>query len=152
MNTEKPLGVGLFALGVAGIAFTLQISVKTFNDDPGPQLFPIFGFTILLLCGLGMVFLGKGDFAQTIDAEEASKRFWRGATMSFLFVVYSVGLWLVGFYIATPIMVYAFYHVIAGPGRRTFWKGALYALAVTGGVHLLFATFLHTILPEGSLF
>lgn len=152
MNTDKPLGAGLIALGIIGIAMTMQINVNTFNDDPGPKLFPMFGFVILAVSGLGML-LTSGPAQRTeLTANQKHLRLVRGTTMAVLFILYSLGLWQVGFYLATPIMVYAFYHVIAGTGRRTWWKGGLYALAVTGGVHLVFSTFLHTLLPQGSLF
>jgi energy-converting hydrogenase Eha subunit E len=152
MYTDRALGAGLTVFGIAGILLTMQINVRTFNDDPGPELFPIFGFTILVLCGLGMLIQAKPDPDDGVSAEERRQRFQRGAVMAGLFVLYSIGLWLVGFYIATPIMVYAFYHVIAGPGRRVPWQGVLYALAVTAGVHLIFGEFLHTLLPQGILF
>lgn len=151
MNTDKPLGAGLILFGIAGIAATLQISVRTFNDDPGPQMFPIFGFAILIFCGLGMLFVGA-PAGEDRDPAQSRQRFIRGTVMSALFIGYSAGLWLLGFYVATPIMVYAFYHVIAGPGRRVPWQGAVYALAVTGGVHLIFRVFLNTLLPSGILF
>lgn len=148
MNTDKPLGAGLIAIGIAGIAATMQISVRTFNDDPGPQLFPMLGFTILILCGLGILFLAKPQASE--PAPEGSLA--RGFVMSGLLVAYAVALWLFGFHLATPVMVYAFYHLIAGPGRRRPLDGAVYAVAVTAGVHLVFATLLHTMLPKGILF
>lgn len=156
MNKDKPLGAGLIAIGIAGIIMAMQISVKTFNDDPGPKLFPIFAFAILIFCGLGMLLVGKpgqpNDHISDLTAEEKHVRFVRGSIMCGLFILFSLGLWLFGFYLTTPVMIYAFYHVIAGPGRRIFWRGAVYALSVTGGVHLVFAVFLHTLLPVGSLF
>lgn len=151
MTTDKPLGAGLIAFGLAGIAVTLQINVRTFNDDPGPQLFPMIGFALLILCGLGMLLSAMR--ATPAAAEPKDKEgLTRGALMFGLLVLYSVALWLVGYYVATPLMAYAFYHVIAGPKRRVPWRGAIYALAITGGVHLLFATFLGTLLPRGILF
>ena len=151
MTTDKPLGAGLIAFGLAGIAVTLQINVRTFNDDPGPQLFPMIGFGLLILCGLGM-FLSAMRATPAAAEPKDKEGLTRGALMFGLLVLYSVALWLVGYYVATPLMVYAFYHVIAGPERRVPWRGAIYALAITVGVHLLFATFLGTLLPRGILF
>ncbi|WP_417208508.1 tripartite tricarboxylate transporter TctB family protein [Antarctobacter sp.] len=157
MNTDKPLGAGLIAFGIAGIAATMQISVRTFNDDPGPQLFPIFGFAIMIVCGLGILlnaFRTAPDASPDapIEASPDAASLSRGVVMFGLLVVYSLALWLVGFYVATPLSVYGFFHVIAGRERRVPWRGAVYALAVTGGVHLLFATFLGTLLPRGIVF
>ncbi|MBY6048993.1 tripartite tricarboxylate transporter TctB family protein [Vannielia litorea] len=157
MNTEKPLGAGLIAFGAAGIWATLQISVRTFNDDPGPQLFPILGFSLLVLCGLGMLLTRARQSKVLTEAEadavqEARSSTLRGVVMAGLLVAYSLALWIFGYYIATPLMVYAFYHTIAGPERRVWWRGALYAAAVTLGVHLVFAEMLNTLLPTGLLF
>ena len=98
-----------------------------------------------------MLLLSKPAPATKFTPAEQRERYMRGAVMSGLFVLYSVGLWLFGFYVATPIAVYAFYHVIAGAERRVFWRGAVYALAVTGAVHLVFSMFLNTFLPSGIL-
>lgn len=152
MNTDKPLGAGLIALGVSGIAVTLQISVRTFNNDPGPKLFPMLGFGLLIFCGLGLLFFAKPPAGKPVDPARSREIVQRGAIMSGLMVAYAVGLWQVGYYIATPLCVYAFYHVIAGPEKRVPWKGALYALCVTGGVSLVFSQFLNTLLPQGALF
>ncbi len=152
MNTDKPLGAGLIAFGIAGILVTMQISVRTFNDDPGPRLFPIMGFAILILCGLGMLLTAGPAVASDENPGEARARLVRGALMFGLLVVYSISLWLAGYYVATPILLYVFYHVIAGPENRVPWKGAVYALAITGGVHVVFSEFLNTLLPTGILF
>lgn len=152
MNSDKPLGAGLIAFGMAGIWASMQITARTFNDDPGPKLFPMIGFTILILCGLGMMLVSKPAPEPETSPEERRAEFLRGSTMAGLFFLYSLGLWLIGFYFATPLAVYAFYHVIAGPNRRIFWRGLIYAGVVTGAVHLIFSMFLNTFLPVGSLF
>lgn len=152
MNSDKPLGTGLIAFGIAGIWATMQITARTFNDDPGPKLFPIIGFAILIICGFGMLLFPKPASEERGSAQERRDEFRRGSIMAALFVLYSLALWLVGFYLATPLAVYAFYSVIAGPKRRVFWRGAIYAGAVTGSVHLIFAMFLNTFLPAGTLF
>lgn len=152
MNTDKPLAAGLIVFGMAGIWATMQITARTFNDDPGPKLFPIIGFAILIICGFGMLLFPKPAPEEQISPEDRRAEFRRGSVMAGLFILYSLALWLVGFYVATPLAVYAFYSVIAGPTRRVFWRGATYAGAVTGAVHLVFAMFLNTFLPTGTLF
>lgn len=148
MKTERPLGVGLLVLGVAGIAVASQISVRTFNADPGPKLFPIFACSILVLCGLGLILQRPAAPDPRMDRAAL----FRGLTMAGLLGYYALALWLVGFHIASFTAVLAMYAVIAGPARRVWWQGAIYAGAVTGGVHLLFATMLNAFLPRGILF
>jgi len=145
MATERLLGAGLILVGGGGIAVALQFSTRTFNNDPGPQLFPILACAILLICGAGLIVTGGRDATPKITPQA----FGRGAIMAGLLVLYALGLWLVGFHIATLLGTYAFYHVIAGPEKRVIWRGAVYAVLVTLAVHLMFATLLGAWLPHG---
>ena len=147
MNTERPLGAALLALGAGGIAVASQISVRTFNSDPGPKLFPIFACAILVICGIGLLLSKPEGDQRKLDTTALL----RGLTMAALLVGYALGLWLVGFDIATPVAVFALYWVIAGAERRVWWRGLIYAVAVTGAVHLLFAVALNAFLPHGIL-
>lgn len=148
MNTDKPLGAALVAIGGAGILIAMQISVRTFNNDPGPKLFPIMACTILVICGLGLLFKRSHDPAAAISGPE-----WRrGITMAGLLVGYAAGLWLAGFHVATLIGTFAIYSVIAGRDRRSILRGAIYAVLVTGVVHLVFRVALGAFLPHGILF
>ncbi|TGN56392.1 tripartite tricarboxylate transporter TctB family protein [Paracoccus liaowanqingii] len=148
MNIEKPLGAALVAIGGAGAVIAMQISVRTFNNDPGPKLFPIMACTILVICGLGLLFKRGGEPAPTISGAE-----WRrGTVMAGLLVGYAAGLWLVGFYAATLIGSFAIYYVMAGRERRNILRGAIYAVLVTAVVHLVFRVALGAFLPRGILF
>ncbi|MCA2013681.1 tripartite tricarboxylate transporter TctB family protein [Cereibacter sphaeroides] len=149
MTRDRILGLGLIVLGGIGIALSLGIHAMTFNNDPGPQLFPIFACTILGFCGLMMLLTGRTD-RQTGPAFTAETA--RAGLMAALMVAYGVGLWLLGFAPATALMSFAVYWVIAGPKRRKAWIGALYALLVTGAIWLLFAKLLNAFLPQGILF
>ncbi|MCW1934914.1 tripartite tricarboxylate transporter TctB family protein [Pararhodobacter zhoushanensis] len=147
MNTERPLGAALLALGAGGIAVASQISVRTFNSDPGPKLFPIFACAILVICGIGLLLSKPEGEERKLDMAALL----RGLNMAGLMVGYALGLWLVGFHIATLVAVFALYWVIAGAERRGWWRGLIYAVAVTGAVHLLFAVALNAFLPHGIL-
>ncbi|MFD1796993.1 tripartite tricarboxylate transporter TctB family protein [Paracoccus aurantiacus] len=148
MNTDKPLGAALLVLGAGGVISAAQISVRTFNNDPGPKLFPMMACAILIICGLGLLLRKSNRVTPAIPATE-----WRrGLTMAGLLVGYALGLWLVGFHAATFIGGFALYWAIAGPEKRSLMRGAIYALLLTLGVHLVFKTMLGTFLPQGFLF
>lgn len=144
MNTDKPLGLGLVLLGGAGIVGAMQMHAQTFNDDPGPKLFPILACIILVICGAGLLLQRK------TDAEDAAVpgSFGRGAVIFAALCLYALALWIVGFHIATPVGVFALYYIIAGP-KRVLWQGVVYSIAVTVIVHLVFATLLGAYLPQG---
>lgn len=145
MNTDKPLGVALTALGTAGAVIASQISVRTFNNDPGPKLFPIMACVILVICGFGLIFQRGTGAAKPIPSEE-----WRrGGLMAALLISYALGLWLAGFHIATLVGSFITCWVIAGPERRRPVHGAIYAAGLTLTVHLIFAVALGAFLPRG---
>lgn len=148
MNTDRPLGAALLALGTGGIVLASQLSVRTFNNDPGPKLFPIFACVILIICGLGLILQRQSDDAPPMDRAALV----RGVSMAVLLGFYALALWLVGFHAASLLAVFGLYWIIAGPKRRVWWRGMIYAGAVTLGVHLLFATALGAFLPRGVLF
>ncbi|PWE27581.1 tripartite tricarboxylate transporter TctB family protein [Pararhodobacter marinus] len=148
MNTERPLGAALLALGAGGIALASQLSVRTFNNDPGPKLFPIFACVILVICGLGLILQRPAGDDRPLEREAVI----RGASMAGALVFFAVALWLVGFYVASIVSVFALYWIIAGRERRVWWRGLVYAGMVTLGVHLLFSTALGAFLPHGLLF
>ncbi len=152
MNSDKSLGLGLIVLGIAGIWQTMQIDVFTFSEDPGPKLFPILGFSVLVFCGAGILLFHKRKQIKDGEAKLDLTQQIRGLTISGLLIAYSLGLWLFGYYLTTPILTFAFYYVIAGSSRRVWWRGVVYSAAVTAGVHLLFSQFLNTLLPSGILF
>ena len=151
MRSDMLLGIGLILFASVGIYLTLQMNYRAFTNDPGPQLFPMIGFGILILSGLGIIFgaLKGGHLSTEPDAPES---FLRGTTVVVMMLLYAIGLWLAGFLIATLVALYAFYHLIAGPERRVVWRGALYSAAVTAGIYVTFVIFLDAFLPQGALF
>lgn len=153
MKNDKIVGLIIFVLGLTSLFLTSQIPVKTFTDDPGPRIFPYFGSGILVICGLGILFLQKRN-AEDMDATPfLTKDGWKRAGMiTLLFIVYGLALKFLGFHIATPIMVYLFYHQIAGPGRRFLFRGIIYSLATYGTVYLVFSKLLNAFLPPGIIF
>lgn len=151
LSSNKWLGLGLLVLSGVGLYLTMQIDVRTFNDDPGPQLFPAIGFGLLLVCALGIFFSKAPQEPARDNAQARHIEYQRGAVMAGFLVAYSIGLWLVGYYIATPLAVYGCYHLIATAERRVVWRGVLYAGLVTWGVHLSFVSLLKTLLPVGIL-
>ncbi|WP_439562857.1 tripartite tricarboxylate transporter TctB family protein [Roseinatronobacter sp.] len=149
LTTDRLLGACLVLLGSGGIWNALQISVRTFNDDPGPKLFPILACSILVICGLGMI-LNRNPDAERLHIPKDVLI--RGVTMTVLLAGYGIALWLVGFYVATLVMGFAFYYIIAGPQRPHLWRGVLFVLLMTGVVHVVFAVGLNAYLPRGLYF
>lgn len=153
MKKDTILGLVILILGLILLFLTSQIPVKTFTDDPGPRIFPYFGSSILVICGIGILVLQGKKTGNEKTEPFLTKAGWkRAGIMTFLFVIYAVALKFLGFHIATPIMVFLFYRQIAGPGKRYIIRGIIYSLATYGVVYLVFSVLLHSFLPPGILF
>ncbi|MFV0244429.1 MAG: tripartite tricarboxylate transporter TctB family protein [Qingshengfaniella sp.] len=160
MTKDRMLGLALIGLGAIGIAGAWRIQAMTFNNDPGPRLFPIFACSILILSGLTMLPGRRRPAAPPQDtaaprtgtgnSPEAQAR--RGRAISAVLILYGIGLWLLGYTTATLAMVFALYWLIAGPERRQLGVGILFSLIATGAMWVLFAKGLNAFLPRGILF
>ena len=73
----------------------------------------------------------------------------RAGIMTSLFIIYALALRIVGFVIATPVMVFFFYRQIAGPGKTHLLRGIAYSLLTFGSVYFVFSKVLHSFLPPG---
>ena len=148
MKNDKQLGLLILAIGIAGILLTMQIPVKTFTDDPGPRVFPYFGSIILVISGLGMLLTAKRKEGKSVPFL-TSEGWKRAGIMTSLFIIYALALRIVGFIVATPIMVFFFYRQIAGPGKAHLLRGIAYSLITFGSVYLVFSKVLNSFLPPG---
>jgi hypothetical protein len=151
MKNDKQLGLIILALGIAGILLTIQIPIKTFTDDPGPRVFPYMGSIILVISGLGL-FLTRQKSTGDTEPFLTREGWKRAGIMTSLFIIYSLALKVVGFYIATPIMVFFFYRQIAGPEKTALLRGIIYSLVTFGAVYFVFSKVLNSFLPPGMIF
>lgn len=151
-RTDRITSLVLIGLGLIVAGMTSQITYTSFTDDPGPRLFPYFGAAVLILSGIA-IFLraGRSEIAEeTIPVDRP--QLLRGGLFFALLALYALAMKLFGFYAVTPLLLFAFYWLIAGPKRRVLWRGVVLSLAITGAVYLLFTLGLGSYLPEASIF
>jgi hypothetical protein len=102
---------------------------------------------------LGLILQRKATNAAGSEEPLFTRSEWQRAAWMFgLLVIYAVLLSLLGFYVATPFMVFILYHQIAGPGKRGPLAGLICAAVVTGMIYVVFTVLLNSFLPAGSLF
>ena len=151
MKKNQVLGMVILLVGIVFVVLTTQIPVRSITDDPGPRVFPYFACSILIISGIGIMF-GKKARAGSGEPFLTKDGWKRVGILTGLFVLYAVGLAILGFFIATPIMLYLFYHVVAGPTRRSVLRGLIFSAVSFVAIYLVFARVLHSFLPPGMIF
>lgn len=148
MTRDRMLGVFLIATAISLGMIASQIDFISMTGDPGPKLFPYFACSILLLCGAAMLL----QAAPHEELPQFDRRFWKRAGAVFVSLIgYAVLLWAVGFHLATPVMLLAFYWQMSLKGQFNLFWGIFYAAVTYGLVFTFFSFFLGSYLPEGVL-
>ncbi|MBE9639650.1 tripartite tricarboxylate transporter TctB family protein [Salipiger mangrovisoli] len=148
MARDRFLGVLLLAISVALYVVTSRIDYTPMTDDPGPTLFPYFGIALLGICSIGMLLRPGAP-----ELEPAWGRTqWLRLGKGFLPVVaYGLLLWLIGFDLATPLILVAMYWQMSKPGQFRILGAAVYAAVTFGLLYVFFHNALGSYLPEGIL-
>jgi len=152
MKHDRFLGAVIFVLGIVGILLTMQLHVKTFANDPGPGVFPFIASVILVISGFGIFMTKQIEHSKSGEAFLSKEGWARAGIMTAALVVYAVALRVLGFYISTPILTYAFYRLIAGKEKAKPLKGIIYSLITFGAIYLVFKVMLNSFLPPGMIF
>ena len=152
MKHDRLLGVIIFTVGIIGILLTMQISVKTFTDDPGPRVFPYFASVILIISGAGIFLTRQAEHKR--DGEPfLSKEGWkRAGVMTSLLILYAVALRVLGFYVSTPLFTFLFYRQIAGKEKTKLLRGIIYSAITFIVIYIVFKVMLNSFLPPGMIF
>ena len=151
MGKDKVIGLVSFVLGIAALIGTYFIKVSKMAvsmGDPGPKVFPYVAGVLLVICGLGLF------FKKSTDAKVfMTKQQWLRVLALFLaFAGYILLLYLAGFVIATPVLLFVMMTMFAGEKKPSILVRILYAMISTGVIYLLFVVLLKTNVPMGILF
>ncbi len=149
MNKDRWIGLLTFLFGAGALALTMMIPVQTVTDDPGPRLFPIFGSVLMMLCGLGIFIQARPAGGKPFLSKEGWKRM---GIMFALLIAYAVALRVLGFLIASPIVLFVFIRMIARGKKVSVAYSVGYSLVAVAIVWVVFEKGLNTLLPAGILF
>ena len=151
MNKDRIVGLVSLLLGAVTLIGTYSIKVAKMAvsmGDPGPKVFPTVAGVLLLICGLGLIFKKKQE-----EKVFMTKAQWLRVLWLFLaFVAYLGLLYVGGFIIATPILLYVMMTMFAGEKKPSILTRVIYSAGCTGIIYLLFAVLLKTNVPMGMLF
>lgn len=150
MNKDRWIGVVTFLVGLGALVLTLMIPVRTMTEDPGPRLFPLFGSGMMILCGIGIFLQARNAGPKKVFLP---KEGWKRVGVMFaLLIAYGVGLRILGFLIASPIVLFVFIRMIARGKKVSVAYSIGYSLIAVAVVWAVFEKGLNTLLPSGILF
>ena len=150
MSKDRIIGLVSLVLGALTLVGTFYIKVAKMAvsmGDPGPRVFPAVAGGLLVLCGLGLLL--KKDEPQELFM---TKQQWMRVLRLFLaFVGYVLLLYLFGFVVATPVLLFVMMTMFSGENPVSIPVRVIYAVAVTAVIYVLFVVMLKTNVPKGIL-
>lgn len=151
LRRDRWTGAGLAVLGLAYLYANRRYALDSLAT-PGPGVFPLAaGLAVLVLAGYQAIATGWGPARRT--AGEASpigggrppERV-AALLMSGLLLLYAASIGTLGFLAASFALVVLASRLMGVP---RWWRPALIAAGVTGGVYVIFSVWLGVPLPAG---
>ena len=148
MSKNKVIGLVSLVLGLItliGAANIKVVQMAISMGDPGPKVFPFIAGGLLVICGVGL-FFNKQEEQETFMTRE---QWIRVLVLFAVFAGYVLLLYLVGFIIATPLLLFAMITMFAGEAKVSLIVRILYAIGATAVIYVLFVVCLKTNVPIG---
>lgn len=136
-------------VSVALIISALRLPPSTVPDDVGPAVFPIIAALMILIPSLVLVYNSLKSAEEYIPFlnKEEWKRFWLLVGVMILYVVL---LYVAGFLIATPIVMFIICLMFSKGKQIPKWRFAVYSLVFTLALYLAFYKGMGLKLPLGE--
>lgn len=151
ISKDKQISIIFIVLSIVILALTQKVRVLPNLAEPGPRLFPQVAAIGMIVCAIGM-FFDKGsenENAKPYLTKEGWKRF---LIVFSVIALYVVGLWLVGFLIATPFAMLLFVAVLSDGKKVSKIVSIIIAVAATALLYFAFVKAFAIPLPPGLLF
>ena len=150
---DRILGICSVLLSAWILFITVNLEIPTSKGDPGPKLFPLIGAIIILVCGIILIIKPGKDGKQFM-----SKAQWKSAAIIFgVYLLFCVLLWLVGFMIAVPIMLFILTLMFQAqsrpddPIKKRVIRSLIYAIIAGALIYVAYVIGLQAKLPTGLL-
>lgn len=137
----------VFAAIVAVMVSRFAKPVLNSIGDPGPKLFPVLGIILVVSGSVGLLLQKKDDSASFMNKEETRRLLLLAAS----YVLYAVGLYLIGFIISTPIMLFLVMKLMAQDKKLKLPVRIIYSVVITAILYSVFTYVLKFKLPVGVL-
>lgn len=146
---DQVLGLIMVAFSLLAGYMTSKIGVSILDGDPGPKVFPSAASVLIGLCGIvlfvapekkeGKPFLTKTEWKRLIN-------------LYGLYLLYWGLLWLVGYRVAIPVVLFIISYLFSNGTNTKIGKIILYTAAVSAAIIFIYVVLMETRLPEGILF
>ena len=151
---DRILGICSVLLSAWIIYITTKLNFPINKGDPGPKLFPYIGAGLILICGIILI-IKPGKDAKAFMTKEQ----WKSAAIIFgIYLLFALLLWIVGFMIAVPIMLFILTLMFQAqsrpedPVKKRVIRSLIYAIIAGALIYVAYVIGLQAKLPVGLLF
>ncbi|MCI7734441.1 MAG: tripartite tricarboxylate transporter TctB family protein [Dysosmobacter sp.] len=148
MKRDQVTGAISIVLGVLVVIATIRMPASGMRNDVGPKVFPAICAAGLILSGIGVMLKKDGKQSRGYTKRELGRLLLIGAVV----LGYVILMNLVGFLIPTVVVLYIMSTMFAEKLSIPRWKRALFAVAVTAAIYVVFVKVMALQLPGGRLF
>jgi len=146
---DQVLGIILIVVAVFFGALTMGIAKSTLQGDPGPKVFPATACIMIGLCGLFLFAKPERKEGKRYLSPEEWKRL---AVLYGLYLLYWALLWLVGYRVAIPVILFLVSTLFARGTNTKPVKTLLYTVVLSAVIYVIYIVVMESRLPEGILF
>ena len=150
---DRILGICCVLLSAWIVYITLNLNFPINRGDPGPKLFPLIGAALILVCGVILIIKPGKQGKQFLSKEQ-----WKSAGIIFgIYLLFALLLWLVGFMIAVPIMLFILTLLFQAqsrpddPLKKRIIRSLIYAIIAGALIYVAYVIGLQAKLPTGLL-
>lgn len=151
IKRDQLTGAALVILGVVVFFMTTTFSIPITASYPGPRMLPTIAAFGFVVCGLG-IFV-EGTMSKKEEKVFLVKEGWIRVLLTLVVIAtYIAGMTVVGYLIATPVILYVLTTMFA-KGSVTSVKGrAIFSVAVAAIIYVVYVYAFGLTLPGGMLF
>ena len=149
VKKDRYVGLAMVLAGLVMLALTTQIKTTgmAVAGDIGSKFFPGLASVCLALCGVGVVTTKSPEAEDKPYLPEGG--FKRAVIMLVVLFAYTALMDLLGFVIASPVMLYVVTTLLAGEKKIKPLHKIVFSVVVTGVLYLFFEKMLNILLPSG---
>lgn len=154
MNKDRILSIILLAISMFFYFSVHNMRGSGFEGDPGPKMFPYIGILILVLCAV-IIFIkpDKSEKKAMLPGGQLKSALKLLGVYALIFVLMLV----LGYQVTVPIVLFILcfmFSKVSDPNillKKNIVRSAVYALAISAALYMLYVFALKTQLPKGLL-
>lgn len=151
IKRDQLTGAVLILLGIIVIFMTTSFSVPITSSYPGPRMLPTIAALGFVICGLGI--LVNGTLSKKEEKAYMMKEGWIKIAVSLAVIAVYIGaMTIVGYLIATPVILYGLTTMFAKGSQTTIKGRVIFSVLVSVIIYVVYVFAFGLTLPGGMLF